>query len=182
ILPPPNVTGALHLGHGLNVAIQFGILISFAYPLEGDLGEIVVATTRVETMLGDTAIAVHSNDKRYTHLHGKRAVHPFNGRKLSVICDDNFVDLEYGTGAIKVRILYIWLENICDWCISRQLWWGHRVPAWYVTLEDDQFKDLGSYNDHWVVRRSEQEVVLEAKQMFAGKKFEIAQDPDVLDT
>ncbi|CAL9077455.1 unnamed protein product, partial [Musa acuminata var. zebrina] len=35
-----------------------------------------------------------------------------------------------------------WLENICDWCISRQLWWGHRVPAWYVTLEKDQFKDM----------------------------------------
>ncbi|KAJ8513382.1 hypothetical protein OPV22_003816 [Ensete ventricosum] len=82
--------------------VQFGILISFAYPLEGDLGEIVVATTRVETMLGDTAIAVHSNDKRYTHLHGKRAVHPFNGRKLPVICDDNLVNFEYGTGAVKI--------------------------------------------------------------------------------
>ena len=51
-----------------------------------------------------------------------------------------------------------------------------------MTLEKDEFKDMGSYNDHWVVGRSEQEAVLEAKQIFAGKKFEIAQDPDVLDT
>ncbi|KAL7618198.1 hypothetical protein Lser_V15G03649 [Lactuca serriola] len=55
-----------------------------------------------------------------------------------------------------------WLENIRDWCVSRQLWWGHRVPAWYVTLEDDKLKELGAYMDHWV--------------------FELAQDPDVLDT
>ena len=89
---------------GYDHEVQFGVLISFAYPLEGDLGEIIVATTRVETMLGDTAIAVHSNDKRYTHLHGKCAVHPFNGRKLPVICDDNLVVLESGTGAVKVSI------------------------------------------------------------------------------
>lgn len=71
------------------------------------MGEIVVATTRVETMLGDTAIAVHSKDKRYAHLHGRFAVHPFNGRKLPIICDDVLVDPEFGTGAVKVSILYI---------------------------------------------------------------------------
>lgn len=70
------------------------------------MGEIVVATTRVETMLGDTAIAVHSKDKRYSHLHGKNAVHPFNGRKLPIICDDILVDPEFGTGAVKVILLY----------------------------------------------------------------------------
>ncbi|KAG6513346.1 hypothetical protein ZIOFF_023670 [Zingiber officinale] len=75
-----------------------------------------------------------------------------------------------------------WLENIQDWCISRQLWWGHQVPAWYVILEDDQFKDVGSYNDHWVVGRNEQEALMEANKLFSGKKFEITQDPDVLDT
>ncbi|THU66600.1 hypothetical protein C4D60_Mb05t15870 [Musa balbisiana] len=285
---------------GYDRDVQFGVLTSFAYPLEGGLGEIVVATTRVETMLGDTAIAVHSKDKRYAHLHGRFAVHPFNGRKLPIICDDVLVDPEFGTGAVKItpahdpndfevgkrhnldfiniftdegkininggadfegmprfaaRVAVIealqakglyrgtqknemklgicsrsndvvepmikpqwfvdcksmaklsldavlsrdnkkieiiphqyeqewkrWLENIRDWCISRQLWWGHRIPAWYVTLEDDQLKDMGSYNDHWVVGRNEQEAVLEAQKIFPGKNFEIAQDPDVLDT
>ncbi|KAG6509608.1 hypothetical protein ZIOFF_027608 [Zingiber officinale] len=71
--------------------------------LSESLGEIVVATTRVETMLGGTAIAVHSKDKRYSHLHGKSAVvHPFIGRKLPVICDDILVDPEFGTGAVKI--------------------------------------------------------------------------------
>lgn len=77
---------------------------------------------------------------------------------------------------------YRWLDNIRDWCISRQLWWGHRISAWYVTLENDQLKDVGSYNDHWVVARNEQEAVQEAKKKFPGKNFEIVQDPDVLDT
>ncbi|XP_042757940.1 valine--tRNA ligase, mitochondrial 1 [Lactuca sativa] len=75
-----------------------------------------------------------------------------------------------------------WLENIHDWCVSRQLWWGHRVPAWYVTLEDDKMKELGAYMDHWVVARDEKEAEAEAKKFFSGKKFELAQDPDVLDT
>lgn len=78
------------------------MLTSFAYPLEGDLGEIVVATTRVETMLGDTAIAIHPDDPRYKHLHGKFAVHPFNGRRLKIVCDNVLVDMTFGTGAVKV--------------------------------------------------------------------------------
>lgn len=78
------------------------MLTSFAYPLEGDLGEIVVATTRVETMLGDTAIAIHPDDPRYKHLHGKFAVHPFNGRRLKIVCDSVLVDMKFGTGAVKV--------------------------------------------------------------------------------
>ena len=79
-------------------------MTSFAYPLEGELGEIVVATTRVETMLGDTAIAIHPEDKRYSHLHGKFAIHPFNGRKLPIICDAILVDPSFGTGAVKVKV------------------------------------------------------------------------------
>ena len=75
-----------------------------------------------------------------------------------------------------------WLENIRDWCVSRQLWWGHRVPAWYVTLEDDERKELGAYNDHWVVARNEDEAQVEASQIYNGKKFHLSQDPDVLDT
>ncbi|XP_071740573.1 valine--tRNA ligase, mitochondrial 1-like [Rutidosis leptorrhynchoides] len=76
-----------------------------------------------------------------------------------------------------------WLENIRDWCISRQLWWGHRVPAWYVKLEDDEFTELEEeYSDSWVVARNETEAHEEANRKFPGKKFKLEQDPDVLDT
>ncbi|EEF32012.1 valine--tRNA ligase, mitochondrial 1 [Ricinus communis] len=285
---------------GYDKPVEFGLLTSFAYPLEGDLGEIVVATTRIETMLGDTAIAIHPDDQRYSHLHGKFAIHPFNGRRLPIICDSVLVDPNFGTGAVKItpahdpndfevgkrhnlefiniftddgkinsnggseftgiprfrareavtealqeKGLYRgaknnemrlgccsrsnevvepmikpqwfvncstmakqaldaafdgenpkleffpkqyladwkrWLENIRDWCISRQLWWGHRIPAWYITLEDDELKEFGVYNDHWVVGRDEKEALEEASLKFAGKKFEMSQDPDVLDT
>ncbi|KAL5720040.1 valine--tRNA ligase [Ranunculus cassubicifolius] len=285
---------------GYENTVEFGVLTSFAYPLEENLGEIVVATTRVETMLGDTAIAVHPEDERYSHLHGKFAIHPFNGRRLKIICDAILVNKDFGTGAVKItpahdpndfevgkrhnlefiniftddgninsnggsefegmprfkaraavvealqkKELYRgaqnnemrlgfcsrsndviepmikpqwfvnctsiakealdavtdeenkkieiipkqyaaewkrWLENIRDWCISRQLWWGHQIPAWYVSLEDDKEKDFGVYNDHWVVGRNEEEAQLKAHSLFPGKKFHIAQDPDVLDT
>lgn len=87
---------------GYDDTVEFGVLTSFAYPLENGLGEIIVATTRIETMLGDTAIAVHPEDKRYAHLQGKYAVHPINGRKLPIICDAILVDPAFGTGAVKV--------------------------------------------------------------------------------
>ncbi len=221
---------------------QEGHLWDFAYPLEGG-GEIVVSTTRPETMLGDTAIAVHPADPRYVRVVGSHAVHPFLDRQIPVIDDAELVDPEFGTGAVKVtpahdpndfltgkrhdlefinildsegrineaggpfagverfaaraavvqalddkgllrgerrhdmsighcqrcdtivepllsrqwfvntkplaekalevvrdgRVRVVpdfwiatyehWLENIQDWCISRQLWWGHRIPA-----------------------------------------------------
>ena len=73
-------------------------MTSFAYPLEGDLGEIVVATTRVETMLVDTVVSIFPYEPRYSHLHGKFAsIHPCNERTLPIICDAILVD------PIKVR-------------------------------------------------------------------------------
>jgi valyl-tRNA synthetase len=222
-----------------------GELWSFAYPLADGSGEIVVATTRPETMLGDTAVAVHPDDERYRAVVGKRVRHPLLGRTFPVIADAVLVDPKFGTGAVKVtpahdfndfetgkrhgleqitvidlsgamtaeagpvagldrfearrkvkalvaelgldrgsrvhhlplgrcqrcetvlepllsdqwfvrieplarpaieaveqgRTRFIpepwtstymaWMRNIHDWCISRQLWWGHQIPAWY---------------------------------------------------
>ncbi|KAM1316784.1 hypothetical protein TB2_019798 [Malus domestica] len=283
---------------GYENPVEFGVLTSFAYPMEEELGEIVVATTRVETILGDTAIAVHPNDERYRHLHGKHAIHPFNGRRIPIICDEILVDPAFGTGAVKItpahdpndfnvgkrhnlefiniftdegkinqeggefagmprfqareavtealkkkglfkeatnnemrlgicsrskdvvepkikpqwyvkcsgmgkqaldaavdsenRKLEIiprqytaewerWLENIRDWCISRQLWWGHRVPAWYVVYESDKAEDFGVLDDRWVVARNEEEARAQASGRYEGN-FQLIQDPDVLDT
>jgi valyl-tRNA synthetase len=83
---------------------EFGVLTSFAYPVQdSDSDEhLVVATTRLETMLGDTAVAVHPEDPRYKHLHGKHVVHPFSGRKIPIVTDAELVDMEFGTGAVKI--------------------------------------------------------------------------------
>lgn len=222
-----------------------GAFYHMKYPLADGSGHIEVATTRPETMLGDTAIAVHPKDERYQHLIGKKAVLPIVGREIEIVGDD-YVDMEFGSGAVKItpahdpndfeignrhnleRILVMdeggkmnenageyqgldrfecrkqivkdlqeqgvlfkieehmhsvghsersgavvepylstqwfvkmkplaeeaiklqnsddkvnfvpdrfentymrWIENIRDWCISRQLWWGHRIPAWF---------------------------------------------------
>ncbi|MDI7269004.1 MAG: valine--tRNA ligase, partial [Myxococcota bacterium] len=222
-----------------------GELWSFAYPLADGAGEIVVATTRPETMLGDTAVAVHPDDERHRGSIGCAVRHPILGRELPVIGDAILVDPKFGTGAVKVtpahdpndfetggrhglesigmldedarvtaaggpfagmdrfeareavkarltemglfrgarehvhsvgrcqrcetvvepmlsrqwfvrtkplaepaiaavrdgrttiipeswaKTYFHWLEGIRDWCVSRQLWWGHRIPAWY---------------------------------------------------
>jgi len=79
-----------------------GELFEFAYKVDGEDREIVVATTRPETMLGDTAVAVHPDDPRYTELHGKFLVHPFVDRKIPIVTDAILVDPKFGTGAVKV--------------------------------------------------------------------------------
>jgi valyl-tRNA synthetase len=79
-----------------------GELFEFAYKVDGEDREIVVATTRPETMLGDTAVAVHPDDPRYTSLHGKYLVHPFVDRRVPIITDAILVDMKFGTGAVKV--------------------------------------------------------------------------------
>lgn len=83
---------------GYDKQVEFGVLTSFAYPIENLDEQIVVATTRIETMLGDTAVAVHPEDERYKHLHGKFVIHPFNGRRIPIITDAVLVDKETGTG------------------------------------------------------------------------------------
>ncbi|HEY8529278.1 MAG TPA: valine--tRNA ligase [Paenibacillaceae bacterium] len=222
-----------------------GRLYHLRYPLVDGSGYIEVATTRPETMLGDTAVAVHPDDERYKHLVGKMVRLPILGREIPIIADE-YVDMEFGSGAVKItpahdpndfevglrhnlpqilvmdeagrmnenagpyqgldrfecrkkivedltaqgfcvkieehvhqvghsqrsgavvepylstqwfvamkplaeraiaaqksdravrfvperfeKIYLHWIENVKDWCISRQLWWGHRIPAWY---------------------------------------------------
>ncbi|CAG0888045.1 unnamed protein product [Darwinula stevensoni] len=284
---------------GYKEKVEVGVLVEFAYPVEGGEGEVVVATTRIETMLGDTAVAVHPNDERYKHLHGKYVIHPFcNGRRLPIVCDD-FVDMAFGTGAVKItpghdhndyevgkrhdlpfltiinddgRIcgdcgtftgmprfearkavlaalkdkglfrnvrenpmivpicsrskdiveplikpqwyvkcdemaqkaiaavrdgelrlipeMYVktwnyWMENIRDWCISRQLWWGHRIPAYFITFSDPSLPS-GERTDenYWVSGRSETDAMEKAVKQFqvSPEKIHLEQDPDVLDT
>src|SRR5437868_10440719 len=89
----------LEVDHEENVKSE---LYKFAYPLADGSGEIVVATTRPETMLGDTAVAVHPDDERYKAMIGKNVRHPIVGRELPVIADPELVDPKFGTGAVKV--------------------------------------------------------------------------------
>jgi len=222
-----------------------GAFYHFSYPLTDGSGHVELATTRPETMLGDTAIAVNPKDERYAHLVGKTITLPIVGREIPIVADE-YVDMEFGTGVVKItpahdpndfevgnrhdlpRVLVMnedgtmnenagkyegmdrfecrkqivedlkesgvlikiephlhsvghsersdaivepylslqwfvkmeplaekalqeqqgedkinfipqrfentyvrWMENIRDWCVSRQLWWGHRIPAWY---------------------------------------------------
>ncbi|KAJ2557388.1 valine--tRNA ligase, partial [Coemansia sp. RSA 1933] len=86
-------------GYPASERFEFGVLVHFAYEVEDSDERIVVATTRVETMLGDTAVAVNPNDERYKHLHGKFVCHPFVDRRIPIIADAEAADMEFGTGA-----------------------------------------------------------------------------------
>ncbi len=260
-----------------------GTLWNLRYPLEGGSGHLVVATTRPETMLGDTAVAVHPDDARYRHLVGRNVRLPLTDRLIPVVADE-YVDREFGTGVVKItpahdfndyqvgmrhglpligifsldakvndnapqpyrgldrfaarkrvladleaaglvesakphklmqprsqrsdavvepmlsdqwfvrmdgmgkaglkavssgatrfvpeewaKVYNQWLENIQDWCISRQLWWGHQIPAWYA---EDGTPFVG---------RTFEEALAAATA--AGKAITPeGRDPDVLDT
>ncbi|XP_028316427.1 valine--tRNA ligase, mitochondrial isoform X2 [Gouania willdenowi] len=279
---------------GYENKLEFGTMVSFAYPVEGHDMEVVVSTTRPETMMGDVAVAVHPNDPRYQELQGKQVRHPFTECLLPVITDPA-VDMLLGTGAVKVtpahdhtdfllslrhtlpRLTVIaedgtmtpscgrWLKgvkrfdarrlvvdalcekklfrgkqshamtlpmcsrsgdviepllkkqwfvrceemaqkaieavedgrleiiphyhtktwknflsNISDWCISRQLWWGHQIPAYRLELPT-------STNEHqelWICGRSEDEARSRAavKYRVDPESIILNQDPDVLDT
>ncbi len=258
-----------------------GFLWHFDYPLADGSGHLTVATTRPETMLGDTAVAVHPEDERYQHLIGKMIKLPLTDREIPIIADD-YVDKDFGTGCVKItpahdfndyemgqrhnlpminildddanlnsivpekyrgmerfaarkeivadfealgllnkiddhklkvprgdrtgvviepyltnqwyvktqpladkaikavedgdikfvpqnyeNMYFSWMRDIQDWCISRQLWWGHRIPAWY--------DDAGNV----YVGRSEAEVRAENN---IADDIKLKQDDDVLDT
>jgi valyl-tRNA synthetase len=97
-----DITGGTVLSvPGYERKVEFGVLTHFKYQIEGTDEFIVVATTRPETMLGDSGIAVHPKDERYTHLVSKNAKHPFVDRLLPIVADD-YVDREFGTGAVKL--------------------------------------------------------------------------------
>ena len=258
------------------------------YKIEGSSDEwLTIATTRPETILGDSAICINPNDERLKHLHGKKAIVPICNRVIPII-QDEYVDMEFGTGCLKVtpahdtndyelgkkhqletidifhdngtlnqhgmhfegmdrfevrkaieKELYDkgylvktedhinkvgysertnaviepklslqwfvdmkelaqpaldnvmngniqfhpekfkntykhWMENIKDWCISRQLWWGHRIPAWY----------FGNGSDEFVVAKTRDEAIKLASEK-AGRVIDenqLRQDEDVLDT
>ena len=258
-------------------------LFHVKYQIDGSDEFLIIATTRPETIPGDTAVAVHPEDERYAHLVGKKVIVPIIGRKIPVIMDD-YVDKEFGTGALKVTPahdmndyeigkrhqlevvdvfnddgtmsaeanIYIgedrfvvrkkfvkdldaagfihktenyqnnvgrsertnavveprlslqwyvdmqsivkpaldnvlndtvsffpknqknvyrhWMENIRDWCISRQLWWGHRIPAWY-------------YEDEVFVAETAEGAFALAKEKYPQITLsDLKQDEDVLDT
>ncbi|XP_060707050.1 valine--tRNA ligase [Hemiscyllium ocellatum] len=278
--------------------VEFGVLVSFAYRIDGSDEEVVVATTRVETMLGDTAIAVHPQDSRYQNLKGKFVIHPFCDRKMAIVFDE-FVDMSFGTGAVKItpahdqndyevglrhslefvnimdnngclinvpepflgmkrfdarkavldalvqrglfrevkdnpmvvpvcsrskdivepllkpqwyvrcdemakmaadavrngdlkiipenhlKTWFNWMDNIRDWCISRQLWWGHRIPAYFVTVNDPNIPaGEDADGNYWVSGQTEDIAREKAARKFnvSPDQISLRQDEDVLDT
>lgn len=119
---------------------EFGVLVSFAYKLrdpEPDgLQEIIVATTRIETMLGDTAVAVNSKDPRYQKLIGKELVHPFiPGRKMKVITDDVLVDMSFGTGCVKITPAHDFNDYECGM--------RHKLEFVNIFTEDGKINENG---------------------------------------
>ena len=117
--------------------VEFGVIHSFAYKLADDPStEVVVATTRIETMLGDVAVAVHPSDARYSALHGRLLVHPFiEGRQVRVVADGKLVDMAFGTGAVKVTPAHDPNDFECG---TR-----HGLPAINIFTDDGLINDNG---------------------------------------
>jgi valyl-tRNA synthetase len=118
-------------GHDQNKEYTFGTLTEFAYKVKGTDKELVVATTRLETMLGDVAVAVHPDDPRYKDLIGKELEHPFcPERKMTVIADPVLVIMEFGTGAVKVTPAHDHNDYKC----------GKRNGLEFITVFDEDGK------------------------------------------
>ncbi len=269
-----------------------GHLWHIRYPILGEDAYLVVATTRPETMLGDTAVAVNPKDERYRHLIGRSVLLPLMNREIPVIGDE-YVDLSFGSGCVKItpahdhndfevgkrhnltlinilnrdgtinenggefqgldrfvarkqivqkleeqgllekvedythsvpysergkvpvepflsaqwfvkitplaefaleqydrfqsprfvpdrwgKVYRDWLVKLKDWCISRQLWWGHQIPAWFVVSKTD---GVIQKDTPFVVARNEAEAIKKAEELY-GSDIQLLQDPDVLDT
>ena len=99
-----------------------------------------------------------------------------------------FVVLLFTSNQEAEAVWFKWLDNIRDWCISRQLWWGHRIPAYYVNFDDEASGSGGSPGmmsedmSRWVIGRSEAEAMQRAQSAYPGRKVRLTQDEDVLDT
>lgn len=142
-------------GHDPNKKYEFGALTHFTYRVKGTDEFIEVATTRLETMLGDVAVAVHPNDERYKHLHGKELEHPFcPDRKIVVITDDILVNMEFGTGAVKITPAHDPNDYACG---NR-----HKLPKICIFDEDgkinhhggEQFKGLARFDARVMVYKA----------------------------
>ncbi|VDL91530.1 unnamed protein product [Schistocephalus solidus] len=145
--------------------VIFGILSSFAYPLiDSPNGEeLVVATTRLETMVGDTGVAVHPEDPRYSHLIGRFVQHPFIPERRMPIVGDTFVEREFGTGAVKLTPAH----DHTDYEVGMR----HNLPfitviddKGYMTKEAGPFAGMKRFEARWAIRKA-----LEEKGLFRGE-------------
>ncbi|TSK28260.1 Valine--tRNA ligase, mitochondrial [Bagarius yarrelli] len=148
---------------GYQQKVEFGTMVTFAYPLEGQQGEVAVSTTRPETMLGDVAIAVHPDDPRYQALHGKQCRHPFTDRLLPIITD-SMVDMKLGTGAVKVTPAH----DHTDFRLSQR----HSLPRLTVISGDGTMSSLCGQWLKGIKRFDAREIVISAlmeRKLFRGK-------------
>ncbi|XP_045508026.1 valine--tRNA ligase, mitochondrial 1 [Colias croceus] len=117
--------------------VKFGQIYNFAYKVYDSDQEVVVSTTIPESMLGDSAVAVHPEDNRYKHLKGKNLVHPFRETLIPIIFDD-FVDMNFGTGAVKITPAH----SKIDYDIAKR----HNLPLLQVINEDGVMENSGKFN------------------------------------
>jgi valyl-tRNA synthetase len=153
-------------GHDQNKEYTFGTLTEFAYKVKGTDRELVVATTRLETMLGDVAVAVHPDDPRYKDFIGKELEHPFcPDRKMTVIADPILVIMEFGTGAVKVTPAHDHNDYKC----------GKRNGLDFITVfdEDGKINHIGGPQFEGMMRFDAREAIyqeMEKRGLIKGIK------------